>query len=106
LEFYLDHDVIKIEFPLKFKARGGKLILYHGWNDAVLPPLNTINDFESVRTELGRREADSFMRLFMAPGLQHCADGPGPNSFGRFVTPGPNRSLRFGAFPFPPLEEE
>ena len=34
-----------------FKARGGKLILYHGWNDAALPPLNTINYFESVRAE-------------------------------------------------------
>src|SRR5262245_24864668 len=69
-----------------FKARGGKLILYHGWNDAALPPLNTINYFESVRTKLGQREADSFMRLFMAPGMQHCSGGPGPNSFGVFVT--------------------
>ncbi len=69
-----------------FKARGGKLILYHGWNDAALPPMNTINYFESVRTELGQREADSFVRLFMVPGMQHCAGGPGPNSFGIFVT--------------------
>ncbi|MEK6303713.1 MAG: tannase/feruloyl esterase family alpha/beta hydrolase [Acidobacteriota bacterium] len=69
-----------------FKARGGKLILYHGWSDAALPPVNTINYFESVAKKMGRREAGSFMRLFMAPGLQHCAGGPGPDSFGSMVT--------------------
>ena len=72
--------------PEGLQSPGGKLILYHGWNDAALPPLNTINYFESVRTRLGRQEADSFMRLFMAPGMQHCAGGPGPNGFGNFVT--------------------
>jgi feruloyl esterase len=69
-----------------FKSRGGKLILYHGWNDAALPPVNTINYYESVRKKMGARESDAFVRLFMAPGLQHCAGGPGPNSFGQMVT--------------------
>src|SRR6185436_8144915 len=66
-----------------FKKRGGKLILYHGWNDAALPPVNTINYFESVEKKMGRREAGSFVRLFMAPGVQHCAGGPGPDNFGQ-----------------------
>jgi feruloyl esterase len=69
-----------------FRARGGKLILYHGWSDAALPPVNTINYFESVERKMGRREAASFVRLFMAPGVQHCGAGPGPDSFGSFVT--------------------
>ncbi|HYV03680.1 MAG TPA: tannase/feruloyl esterase family alpha/beta hydrolase [Blastocatellia bacterium] len=69
-----------------FKKRGGKLILYHGWNDAALPPVNTINYFESVEKKMGRREAGSFVRLFMAPGVQHCAGGPGPDNFGQMVT--------------------
>ncbi|MEP7338057.1 MAG: tannase/feruloyl esterase family alpha/beta hydrolase [Acidobacteriota bacterium] len=69
-----------------FKARGGKLILYHGWSDAALPPVNTINYFQSVTAKLGQREAGAFMRLFMVPGMQHCAGGPGPNSFGAMVT--------------------
>jgi feruloyl esterase len=68
-----------------FNARGGKLILYHGWNDAALPPVNTINYFQSVRTKLGARQADGFMRLFMAPGVQHCASGPGPDLFGQMM---------------------
>lgn len=69
-----------------FSARGGKLILYHGWNDAALPPMNTVNYFQSVVAKLGRRRTDGFMRLFMAPGLQHCFGGPGPDNFGQIVT--------------------
>ena len=69
-----------------FKARGGKLILYHGWNDAALPPKNAINYYESVVAKMGKRDAGSFVRLYMAPGLQHCAGGPGPDNFGAFLT--------------------
>jgi feruloyl esterase len=69
-----------------FSARGGKLIMYHGWNDAALPPVNTINYFQSVAAKLGQRQTDSFVRLYMAPGVQHCAGGPGPDSFGQMVT--------------------
>ena len=69
-----------------FNARGGKLILYHGWNDAALPPVNTINYFQSVAAKLGQRQANSFVRLFMAPGVQHCSAGPGPDTFGQMVT--------------------
>jgi tannase/feruloyl esterase len=69
-----------------FSARGGKLILYHGWNDAALPPMNTVNYFQSVVKKLGKRQTDSFVRMFMAPGMQHCSGGPGPDSFGQTVT--------------------
>lgn len=33
---------------------------------------------------MGRQEADSFVRLFMVPGMQHCGGGPGPDIFGQF----------------------
>ena len=69
-----------------FKARGGKLILYHGWSDAALPPVNTINYFQNVVAKMGQRGASSFMRLYMVPGMQHCGGGPGPDSFGATVT--------------------
>lgn len=68
-----------------FKARGGKLILYHGWSDGALPPLNTVNYFQSALARMGKREAGTFIRLFMAPGMQHCGGGPGPDGFGAFV---------------------
>lgn len=65
-----------------FKARGGKLILYHGWNDPAIPALNTINYYNSVLAKMGKEPADSFVRLYMVPGVQHCAGGPGADSFG------------------------
>jgi feruloyl esterase len=61
-----------------FKARGGKLILYHGWNDTAISPGNAIDYYTSVQKKMGGRQED-FVRLFMAPGMQHCGGGPGPN---------------------------
>jgi len=65
-----------------FKTRGGKLILYHGWDDPAIAPVNSINYYHSVISAMGRDNADSFVRLYMAPGVQHCGGGPGPDSFG------------------------
>jgi feruloyl esterase len=66
-----------------FEAHGGKLILYHGWNDAAISPLNTIDYYESVVENMGKQDADSFVRLYMVPGMQHCGGGPGPDVFGQ-----------------------
>jgi feruloyl esterase len=66
-----------------FKARGGKLIIYHGWNDPAISALNTVNYYESVIKAMGQKDADSFVRLYMAPGVQHCEGGPGPDAFGQ-----------------------
>ena len=33
---------------------------------------------------MGLQDTEDFVRLYMAPGMQHCFDGPGPNSFGQF----------------------
>ena len=64
-----------------FRAHGGKLILYHGWNDPAIPALNTVNYYDSVISRMGQRNADSFVRLYMVPGMQHCGGGPGADSF-------------------------
>ncbi len=66
-----------------FQARGGKLILYHGWDDPAISALNTVNYYQSVLAKMGQRDADSFVRLYMVPGMQHCGDGPGADSFGQ-----------------------
>jgi feruloyl esterase len=68
-----------------FRARGGKLILYHGWDDPAIPAVNTVNYYGEVTAKLGRDGADSFTRLYMVPGMQHCGGGPGPGSFGAFA---------------------
>lgn len=72
-----------------FRARGGKLIMYHGWSDAAIPPLSTVNYYERVIAAMGSRPARSFVRLFMVPGMQHCSDGPGPSSFGAYEAAAP-----------------
>lgn len=64
-----------------FQKRGGKLILYHGWADDLLSPYNSIDYYEAVEKKMGRETTAGFARLFMAPGMAHCAGGPGPNSF-------------------------
>jgi feruloyl esterase len=64
----------------RFKARGGKLLLYHGWNDQLIPPENTINYYSNVLGKMGPAQ-DSWLRLFMEPGMQHCNGGPGPDQF-------------------------
>ena len=63
-----------------FKARGGKLIQYHGWGDAAIPPQGSIDYFETVQSAMGTTK--SFYRLFMVPGMSHCGGGPGANVFG------------------------
>ena len=52
--------------------------MYHGWNDTAISPGNTIDYYTSVLKRMGGKQ-DDFVRLFMAPGMQHCGGGPGPN---------------------------
>jgi feruloyl esterase len=54
-----------------FRARGGKLIMYHGWGDAAIPAPNSIDYYKSVAAKLGQPAVDTFLRLFMVPGMQH-----------------------------------
>jgi TonB family protein len=66
-----------------FARRGGKLIIYHGWSDAALPPMGAVNYYNSVEEAMGLGTPSIFMRIFMVPGMQHCGGGPGANSFGQ-----------------------
>jgi len=67
----------------RFKANGGKLIIYHGWSDAAIPGTEVINYYDAVVAKLGLKETESFMRLYMVPGMHHGFLGPGPNFFGQ-----------------------
>jgi feruloyl esterase len=64
----------------EFFGRGGKLLLYHGWSDPNISPLNTINYYESVLKTIGPAATGS-IRLFMFAGMGHCGGGEGPNTF-------------------------
>jgi feruloyl esterase len=82
----------------QFRAHSGKLIQYHGFSDPEVPPLTSINYFESVvnfpdgsfpgESFSGESSSDEtmdrtqeFYRLFMVPGMNHCKGGPGANVF-------------------------
>lgn len=63
----------------RFRDRGGKLILWHGWADQLIMPQGTIDYYERVEEALGGAEAARrTARLFMAPGVAHCGGGEGP----------------------------
>jgi len=68
-----------------FKARGGKLIHYHGWSDAQPSPANSVDYFGRVQKSLGADTGD-FYRLFMVPGMGHCGGGPGTDQFDKVAT--------------------
>jgi len=68
-----------------FKATGGKLIQWHGWDDAVSAPVGTTSHYEEVVADTGRgnlEEVKRFYRLFMLPGVGHCGRGVGPDNIG------------------------
>jgi len=65
-----------------FVARGGKILMYHGWNDQLISPGNSINYLKELQTALGgvARTGES-VRLFMVPGMMHCGGGEGTATF-------------------------
>jgi feruloyl esterase len=61
-----------------FEARGGKLLIYHGWADPVGPPHDAIDYYEKVEKMDGERaDTRKFARLFFVPGMSHCGGGTG-----------------------------
>jgi feruloyl esterase len=78
-----------------FKAQGGKLIVYHGWNDPGVMPQRTIDFYDEIIAFAdrgtggdGRAFTDEYARLYMMPGVGHCSGGAGPDQadfFGALV---------------------
>ena len=113
--FDFHHDIAKVDDQLaavlnatstdlgEFRAHGGKLLMYHGWADPLIPSQSSINYFLALVGNEGQgqqgvqqasffdhgngpgnpalRQTQSYTRLFMVPGMYHCSGGPGPNTF-------------------------
>jgi feruloyl esterase len=99
--FNLDRDVARADHSIgslvnstnadlgAFRAHGGKLLQYHGWNDPLISPYNSIDYYEAVVAKLGAtrqreqalRNVQGFHRLFMVPGMTHCRGGDGTDTF-------------------------
>jgi feruloyl esterase len=95
MEFDFDRDPAKMEALgkiynatnpdlTKFKKKGGKLLMYHGWADSIVLPFFTVEYYESVIKKMGGlQNTQDFFRLFMVPGMDHCSilPGKGPDQF-------------------------
>jgi hypothetical protein len=66
-----------------FAARGGKLLMYHGWNDPAIPALSTVEYYDGVVGSMGKKATEAAVRLYMVPGMLHCDGGPGVVDFGQ-----------------------
>jgi tannase/feruloyl esterase len=65
-----------------FKARGGKLLVWHGWADGAIMATSSIGYFEGVTKFMGgRKQTEDFFRLFLVPGVHHSGGGPGFTEF-------------------------
>jgi feruloyl esterase len=68
-----------------FVKNGGKLIMYAGYEDPLIPSASTFDYYNKVKADQiadGGPAITSFLRLYMAPGVWHCSGGPGANAFG------------------------
>lgn len=62
-----------------FRDAGGKLLIYHGWADSRVAPLNSVDYHAAVTRAMGgAEETGDFARLVMVPGMEHCWGGSGP----------------------------
>jgi Tannase and feruloyl esterase len=79
----------------KAKHLGAKIISYHGWSDQLIPPLGSINYYTRVSSVTGGPDmTNEFNRLFMIPGMGHCAGvgSVGPNANANTIPlPAPNQ---------------
>jgi hypothetical protein len=90
--FDYDHDVERamayghdaLDVPANglqhFFAGNRKLLLTHGWADGLIPAQSTVNFYDALVKDIGARRARDDVRLFMVPGMGHCAGGTGPSS--------------------------
>jgi feruloyl esterase len=66
-----------------FQALNHKVIEYHGYQDPVIPSLASGMWYDRVQSFYGGLadedlgQIDSFYRLFMVPGMEHCSGGDG-----------------------------
>ena len=93
--FHVGPDMVKVDAALgavlngavtgdisKFRDRGGKIILFQGWADPIVPVGQTIKFYNGLVSEFGgQAKTEAFARLFMVPGMGHCGFGTGPNRF-------------------------
>ena len=61
-----------------YNARGGKILMYHGLGDPLIPTGSSTYYYKQVLASMGTQgvNVDDFYRLFLVPGMGHCAGSP------------------------------
>ncbi len=68
----------------RFRDRGGKVIIYHGLADQLIPAAGSIDYYKRVQQQMGGpKKTAQFARLFLAPGVDHGFRGVGPTPTGQ-----------------------
>ncbi len=62
-------------------ARGGKLLLSHGWNDGLIPAKNSLLFYTMLYHDLPQQQAQDQLRFYIVPGMEHCSGGEGVSQF-------------------------
>ncbi|MFM1885700.1 MAG: hypothetical protein RL026_857 [Pseudomonadota bacterium] len=75
--FAKEYEATKTDLSAYLK-RGGKLLLWHGWDDPGPSAHATIDYFSKARK--ANRNSDA-IQLYVAPGVYHCRGGPGADDF-------------------------
>jgi feruloyl esterase len=76
-------DIYSVKPDLSaFRARGGKLIIYHGWADEQVTPFASLDFYSHMLAKQNQAGTDGFLRMFMMPGISHCSGGPGAGNIG------------------------
>jgi hypothetical protein len=76
-------DIYNVKPDLSaFRARGGKLIIYHGWADDQVTSYASLDFHSRIVAQQGQAGTDAFLRMFMMPGINHCSGGPGAGNIG------------------------
>lgn len=78
----------------KFRSHGGKMLVYHGWADVGVAPLEQVDYRAEVRKHLGSRTDDT-LRLFLIPGMEHCRGGSYPVEGMSLISQGLLRVVRW-----------
>jgi feruloyl esterase len=66
-----------------FFKRGGRLLMYHGWNDRQVPAMSSVTFYQRVLETAGRDAAGRSIQLYMVPGMDHCQGGIGADTFNK-----------------------
>jgi feruloyl esterase len=68
-----------------FFARGGKLLMYHGWSDQQNPASTSTSYFGRVVNAVGKSAVGKSIQLYMVPGMNHCQGGVGTDTFDKIA---------------------